>query len=401
MDSSFDRVVMVRYGELFLKSEPVKRHFIGLIIRSIKKALDSRGIAFRYETPRGRILLYGDEPEEIATEVARIFGVIDVSVAAVTGTGTDALSDAALSFAEGRMGPGTRFAVRAKRQKGAGGPDSQELGAIVGSALCMRYPDAVVDLTNPEYEVFVEVREHGGFVYDARLPAPGGLPFGSQGTAIGLLSSGIDSPVASWLMMKRGCRMVHLNMDGGAWAGDATSAGAIENHRRLSLWVRGYPLRMLVVHSAPFYDALSRGVPRRFTCILCKRFMFRAAARLMPGEEAHALVTGENLGQVASQTLKNLAVISSATTVPVIRPLVTFDKQEIVTLARKIGTFNPKPGDLCCRAVPPMPATEADQSEIETLEEKVRIEELLDSVLGQVRVVTAQNGEIMIHDKPE
>ena len=160
----FDRVVMVRYGELFLKSEPVKRHFIGLIIRSIKKALDSRGITFRYETPRGRILLYGNKPEEIAMEVARIFGVIDVSVAAVTGTDTGALSDAALSFAEGRMGPGTRFAVRAKRQKGAGGPDSPGTRCNRGAVpLCMQYPDAVVDLTNPEYEVFVEVREHGGF----------------------------------------------------------------------------------------------------------------------------------------------------------------------------------------------------------------------------------------------
>jgi tRNA uracil 4-sulfurtransferase len=194
--------------------------------------------------------------------------------------------------------------------------------------------------------------------------------------------------------------MVHLNMDAGRWAGCETAAGAVENHRRLSLWVKGYPLRMLVVDSSPLYDAMSKGIPQRYTCITCKRFMFRVAARLMPGEHAQVLVTGENLGQVASQTLSNLAVISSAVNIPVIRPLVTYDKAEIITIARRIGTFNQKPGDLCCRAVPAMPSTGAHLAEVIAGEEKIGLDLLVDQALEQVRVITALNGEITVHEKP-
>jgi len=392
---------MVRYGELFLKSEPVKRYFIGLLIRNIKRSLDAAGLSFRYETPRGRILIYGDYPQKIALEVARIFGVVDVSIAIITGNTPEELSNSARALGKEHLKRGMKFAVRAKRQKGSGGPDSQELGRIIGGVLLEEQREAVVDLTHPEYEVFIEARENGGFVYDNRIPAPGGLPFGTQGNALGLISAGIDSPVASWLMMKRGCGMVHLNMDAGRWAGSATAAGAVENHRRLSLWVKGYPLRMLVVDSAPLYDAISRGVPQRYTCVVCKRFMFRVAAKLMPGEHAQVIVTGENLGQVASQTLSNLAVISSAVQVPVIRPLVTYDKAEIVTIARHIGTFNQTPGDLCCRAVPAMPSTGANLAEVITVEEKIDLDLLIVQALERIKVITALNGEITVHEKPD
>jgi len=394
-------VVMVRYGELFLKSEPVKRHFIGLLVRNIKRSLDAAGLPFRCEIPRGRILIYGDDPHTIASEVARIFGVVDVSVATITGNTPEELAAAARTLGKKHLKAGMRFAVRAKRQKGSGGPDSQELGRVIGGVLLDDQPGAVVDLSHPEYEVFIEARENGGFVYDHRIHAPGGLPFGTQGNALGLISAGIDSPVASWMMMKRGCGMVHLNMDAGRWAGCATAAGAVENHRKLSLWVKGSPLRMLVIDSSPLYDAMSRGVPQRYICVVCKRFMFRVAARLMPGEHAQAIVTGENLGQVASQTLSNLSVISSAVNVPVIRPLVTYDKAEIVTIARRIGTFNQKPGDLCCRAVPAMPSTGANLAEVIAAEEKIDIHLLIEEALERIKVITALNGEITVHERPE
>lgn len=394
-------VVMVRYGELFLKSEPVKRHFIGLLIRNIRRSLDAEGLSFRYETPRGRILIYGEEPLKIASEVSRIFGVVDVNVATITGNTPKELMNAAGTLGRNNLKAGMRFAVRAKRQKGTGGPDSQELGRVIGGVLLDDQPAAIVDLRHPTYEVFVEARENGGFVYDHRLTAPGGLPFGTQGNALGLISAGIDSPVASWMMMKRGCGMVHLNMDAGKWAGGATADGAVENHRRLSLWVKGFPLRMLVVDSSPLYDAMSRGFPQRYICVICKRFMFRVAEKLMAGEHAQVIVTGENLGQVASQTLSNLAVISSAVSVPVIRPLVTYDKGEIVTVARRIGTFNQNPGDLCCRAVPAMPSTGANLAEVIAAEEKIDIDLLIAGATERIRVFTALNGEITIHDKPE
>jgi len=212
--------------------------------------------------------------------------------------------------------------------------------------------------------------------------------------AVSLISGGIDSPVASWLMMKRGCEVLHLHMEAGRWAGCGVSDAAVENHRRLSEWCRGFPLELLLVRSEPLYDAMEGSIPPRLRCVICKRFMLMTACRLLAQQDALVVVTGENLGQVASQTLSNLTVISDAATAPVIRPLITYDKDEIVTLARRIGTFNARPGDLCCRAVPRMPATSALPAEIATAENAIGVGSLVHEAVKEIRSVSAMNGVI-------
>jgi len=390
-----ERLVMVRYGELFLKSEPVKYHFIGILLRNIRRALAAADLSARCESPRGRILIYGDCPDEIAAVVSRVFGVVDVSIATITDTAPDILCKEAVELARSHVHTGTRFAVRVKRQKKVG-PTSQELGARIGSAIWDAIPGLTVDLDSPQYEVFVEIRDLGGVVYDSRRAGPGGLPLGTQGRVLSLLSAGIDSPVASWLAMKRGCEVVHLHVDGGRWAGPDVLPSAIENHRRLSLWCPGEPVRMVIVNGEAFYDEMHRArVPPRLRCVLCKRFMLKVASRLMGQEEAQALLTGENLGQVASQTLPNLAVISEAVPLPVLRPLITYDKEETIALARAIGTFEPHPGDVACRAVPRMPATRAAVDEIRACEERLDSEGLAGAACGNPRIVTALSGRIL------
>ena len=390
-----EKIVMVRYGELFLKSDPVKYHFIGILLRNIRQALEVAGHSCSFESPRGRIFVAGEKPEEIAAIIARVFGVVDVSACTRVDATPDALRDAAVSLALSRLHPPCRFAVRARRQSKTG-MNSQQLGEYVGSAIYDAIPGLSVDLTDPEYELFVEVRDCGGLVYDTRIPAPGGLPWGSQGKVLCLLSSGIDSPVASWLAMKRGCEVLHLHMDGGRWAGGDVRETAIENHRRLSLWCPGADLQMIIADAEPFYNRMQElRIPARLRCVLCKRFMIRAAGSLCGREGALAILTGENLGQVASQTLANLAVIGDATTVPVLRPLITYDKAETIMLARKIGTFMEKQGDLACRAVPRMPATAATSLAVKESEALLGIDELLDTVLSRVRYVTARNGKII------
>jgi thiamine biosynthesis protein ThiI len=287
------------------------------------------------------------------------------------------------------------FAVRAKRQRKTG-LDSQELGTLIGSAVYDHIPGLEVDLDTPDYELFVEVRDFGGLVYDSRVPAPGGLPWGTQGRVLALLSSGIDSPVASWLMMKRGCEVTHLHLDAGRWAGNDVTMAAIENHRRLSCWCPGNPLSLVIACSEPLYDRMDElNIAPRYRCVICKRFMQHVAGCLMEKEGALAVITGENLGQVASQTLANLAVISEAVMVPVLRPLITYDKEEIITLARRIGTFDAHPGDLACRAVPSMPATAADLESVKKCEEKMGTDEITAGTLSDVRFVTVLNGEIV------
>jgi thiamine biosynthesis protein ThiI len=197
--------------------------------------------------------------------------------------------------------------------------------------------------------------------------------------------------------MKRGCEITHLHCDGGTWAGCDVTEAAIENHRKLSRWCSGNPLHLVIANSEPLYDRMNDlRISPRYRCVICKRFMLRVAGRLVEKEGATALVTGENLGQVASQTLTNLSVISEATTVPVLRPLITYDKEEIITLARRIGTFDTHPGDLACRAVPKMPATAAILDEIRACELEMGINEIIDRAVAGIRFVTALNCRIVV-----
>ncbi|MGA2912390.1 MAG: tRNA uracil 4-sulfurtransferase ThiI [Methanoregula sp.] len=390
-----EKLVMARYGELFLKSEPVKFHFIGMLLRNIGKALSASGLSYHFENPRGRILIHGNQPEAISSVVSRIFGIVDVSICSRTSPRLDDICGEAVSLASANLRAGMSFAVRAKRQQKTG-LDSQELGTLIGSAVFDHIPGLEVDLDTPDYEIFVEVRDFGGLVYDSRIAAPGGLPWGTQGRVLALLSSGIDSPVASWLMMKRGCETTHLHLDAGRWAGKDVALAAIENHRRLSRWCPGNPLSLVIADSEILYDRMDElHIAPRYRCVICKRFMQRVAGCLMKKEGALAVITGENLGQVASQTLANLSVISEAVMIPVLRPLITYDKEEIIALARRIGTFDAHPGDLTCRAVPSMPATAAILEVIKKCEEKMNIEEITDGTLSEVQFVIALNGEIV------
>ena len=385
---------MVRYGELFLKSEPVKRHFIQTLLRNIGKSLEAEGLAHRFELHRGRILINGDEPQRIARTASRIFGIVEVAVCRQTSNSIQEISDAAAGMASLQLKAGVRFAVRARRQ-GVEGITSQELAAQLGSAIIDAIPRVAVDLSHPGYEIFVEMREFGTLIYDSPLPAPGGLPWGTQGRALSLLSSGIDSPVATWLMMKRGCEMASLHIDGGRYAGRDVAATAERHHAILSTWCAGFPMDLLVVDAEAFYGAITAKAPARYRCVLCKRFMLRLASEMTRIRQFEALVTGDNLGQVASQTLTNLATISDAATVPVLRPLIGFDKNDMVRIARMIGTFEAQQGDLSCRAVPKTPATAAGREEIKEAEVGIGMESLIADAMERVRVKRALNGRIM------
>lgn len=388
------QVVLIRYGELFLKSEPVKRHFIKILLRNLAKALDSKGLSHRFDVYRGRILVYGQDIPAIAENARRVFGVVDVSVSEKTGIDLDEMADAACSLARNSLKPGMSFAIRAKRQ-GVEGMTSQELGAEIGAAVIGTVPGVCVDLTNPQYEIFVERRDFGGFVYDSRLTAPGGLPWGTQGKVLSLLSAGIDSPVASWLMMKRGCEVAHLHVDGGSFAGRDVFDAALRHHCTLSTWIPGFLQDLWVLDAEYFYEALTSRVKPRYRCVLCKRFMIRVGTAIVREKGMAALLTGDNLGQVASQTLANLVTVSEAANVMILRPLIAYDKEEAVSIARKIGTFEQKQGDLGCNAVPKMPATSAALEEIRKCEEKLCMDSLVKEAVFHLHSYAALNGELV------
>ena len=386
--------VMIRFGELFLKSEPVRRQFMKVLIGNIRSALTSHGIEFTLTDNRSRILVSSETPEELVPLLNHIFGVVDIAPALLTDSSLPALCEAAGELASLNLKSGMSFAIRARRDQ-VPGFTSQELGALAGGAVLETVPGARVDLTHPDYEIYLEARQEGGIAYDIRVPGPGGLPYGTQGSVLSLLSAGIDSPVASWMIMKRGVKVSFLYIDTGRWAGPDCFDNVLRNMAALSSWVPGIGLTLHIVQAQPFYDTLMNDCEPRYRCVLCKRGMLMLAQAFAIERKYQAIVTGDNLGQVATQTLQNIVTLSSVASIPILRPLIGYDKEDIIALARKIGTFTNEPGNTSCGVVPPRPATAADEVIIRELEERLNIRSMIPSILDSITRIKVLNGEIM------
>jgi len=354
--------VIVRYGEIFLKSEPVRKRFEKRLLEDIKHRL--KEINFRIKRKRHRIYVVTPETEKTVEILTKIFGIVSVSPAVEISADMDDILGTSLRMAKTLIKQGESFAVRAERT-GQHGFSSKDIEEKVGEEI-LNSLDAKVNLTNPDKTIFIEIREEKAFLFDRKIRGPGGLPSDTQGKLISLISGGIDSPVATWMMMKRGCRITALHF------GEEKEVRGIL--KRLKEYSNDIELKCFDL--SDIQERASRGAGK-FTCLLCKRAMYRVAEILAEREFAHGICTGESLGQVASQTIENLEVLDSAVRLPVYRPLIGMDKEEIIAIAKKIGTY-----DLAskrrCRFVPRRPATRAELSRIEKMEVKLGIHELLE-----------------------
>ncbi|WP_245920478.1 tRNA uracil 4-sulfurtransferase ThiI [Methanospirillum stamsii] len=393
MEQDARKVVMVRFGEIFLKSEAVRREFLNRLRDNIRAALKASGIDGTITITRSRVLVSTESPVDLVPVLSHIFGIIDIAPVTMTPSDMDGLCDAAALLAKKHLSPSTRFAVRARRE-GVEGFSSQELGAEAGSRIIDAIPDLKVDLTNPEYEVFIEARKGGSMVYDTRTPGPGGLPYGTQGKAVSLISAGIDSPVAAWLMMKRGVRMVFLHIAPGRFGGTDISKNLTSNLQALSRWTPGIELRLVTVKAEPLFQALMDLSDQKLRCVVCKRAMLLLAAEYAKEAGCDGIITGDNLGQVATQTLHNLAPISAGIDVPIYRPLIGYDKEEIITLARKIGSFSSEPGDTSCHVLPSRPVTKSDAGQIDACMDELSMNSIIRDILSQATIIKIKNEEI-------
>jgi len=359
-------VYLVRYSEIALKSEPVRRRWEDVLVSNIRKALPD----VRARKERGRIWLDGPvDPEKLA----RVFGI--VSFSEVEHCGLDELGARILDFCErtGLERAGT-FALRMRRV-GSHTFRSQEKTIELADLILERFRGLKVDLDHPEATVYVEIREGDAYLFRDAIKGAGGLPLGVEGKVVALFSGGIDSPVAAWMMMKRGCKIIPVYVEMESFCGEK----ALLRGRAVAEALRAYqPDLDLKVVKDDFMERakeiLRREGMEKYTCVLCKRRMYRLAEAAAREVGAKGIVTGESLGQVASQTLENLFVLDSAAAMPVYRPLIGFDKVEVERIAREIGTFElsimPAGG---CSAVPSKPATRARMEWVH------RLEEMLDS----------------------
>ncbi len=368
-----ERLLLLRFsGDIATKADATRKRFLERMVRNLKDALRSEAITHHVVRTHNRIFVTVDraDADRAVSALRRVFGV--QSLAAVEEIHWQGLDDLVASseaiFRESVRG--RRFAVRARR---VGDRDkiavrSGEVQRSLGTALL---PGAKsVSLDDPEVTASLEIMSHSAYLFEQSTAGSAGLPLGCEGRAVSLISGGFDSPVASWLMMKRGVALdyVFCNLGGRQHQIETLAVAKVIADR----WSYGTRPHLHAIDFDEVTRDLQANVTTRFWQIVLKRLMVRAAEAVATEREAHAIVMGDAVGQVSSQTLPNLAVISAATALPILRPLIGFNKHEIIELSRRVGThdLSAQVGEYCAM-VPSKPATRSTLAQIEREESKM------------------------------
>ncbi len=388
----FDSVIVRFGGEIGIKGEWTRRAYEKLLLKNMKKVLKHHGVSQeRIIHKRGRIYIKTKNTQETALKLTQVFGVSSVSSAVETVSDMNEIVQRAVELAEDILKSGSSFAVRCHRV-GEHPYSSIDICEEAGKQILARLKclNLRVDLKNPQFTVGVEVRDDYAYIFAETLRGVGGFPLGSQPKVVCLLSGGIDSAVACWLVMKRGCPIIPVYFDIIPFTDEATTANALDVARKLFEWSIGFPRKVHIVSHGKNLETFVRRSPRKLTCILCKRMMYRVAERIAEMEKAEGIVTGEAIGEQASQTLHNLRVLNEAAIgYPVHRPLLGFNKLETEGLAKKIGTFKISTRKTeGCSAAPKKPATRARLEIVKKAEQELDIEGMVEESVRAAKSVT-------------
>lgn len=392
--------VLVRHSELGTKSAQVQARMEERLATNIARMLARREIPGQVDRERGRIFIRTspgaiDQATTVATES---FGVISASPTLAVPATEEAIYTALEGIAPSVYGGGT-FAVAARR---AGPPDAHPFsssdleergGAAIWEAVADRFQPAV-DLDSPDVRFYVECRENEAYLFHERCNGPGGFPIGTQGRTVALVSGGIDSPVAAWQMMRRGCEIVPVYFDFEQFGGPDHVARAVDTVRQLARYVPDGELDLRVVPIGDIAEFLNEEVgPTRMLSL--RRVMFAIGEMIAEEADAHSLVTGESMGQKSSQTGKNLTASGIDTTLPIHRPLLDRDKQDIISHARKIGTYSTSTIPAGCnRIAPTRPETHANYDQVIEAEPPGLLDGVAETV-DRADVITVSVAETM------
>ena len=379
-----EEIFLLKLGELVLKG--LNRHtFEDKLIANAQRRLRPWG---RFRVYSKQSILYVEPLDENCNldgaweAMKRLFGVVGLSRALACPKDKDAMVEAACSYLGDKLSAARTFKVESKRADKSFPLTSIQLSQYVGGELDERYPHLQVDVHHPELTVYLEVRENAAYVHANPDPGAGGLPVGVNGRAVSLLSGGIDSPVASWMMAKRGLALDMVHFFSYPYTSEEAKEKVLTLAKLLTPWCG-----RLIVHVVPFtaiQEELRRKCPEELFTILMRRFMMRIAERVALRIKAGAIITGESLGQVASQTMDAMKLTGAACSLPVLRPVVGMDKEEIVTIARKINTFETSilPYEDCCTVFTPRhPRLHPLPGEVEAAEALLDIDALVDAAV--------------------
>ena len=383
-------IILCKLGEVVLKG--LNRHsFEAKLMSNIRRRTQKFG-KFRIYSRQSTIYV---EPMEDSCDLAgayagckQVFGLIAIARAVPCEKSKEAILDTARAYLGDELRKAKSFKVETKRADKSFPMGSIEISQWVGGMLHDAFPHLKVDVHDPELTVYVEVREDAAYVHAPAEPAAGGLPLGMGGSALSLLSGGIDSPVSSYMMAKRGVVLEMLHFAAPPYTSDLARQKVLQLARELTPWCG-----RMSVHIVPLtqiQEQIRRECPEEYFTLITRRFMMRIADRLAKEFDCRALITGENLGQVASQTMEALRVSEDVTDLPVLRPLIGMDKEEIVRIARHIGTFDTSilPYEDCCTVFTPRhPKTKPHVEEVREIESVLDIQGLVDKALSQREVV--------------
>ena len=380
-------IILIHYGELALKGA-IRSYFEERLVGNILHALDDLG-PLKVQRLYGRLVLSADRDDLDAAKACErlgdVFGLSWFAPAAMCKTNWEEIHAAADRVLP-KGGPFT-FGVKAKKADPKWPLGRTETSAKLGAYIkeSRGWP---VNLDEPQVQVMVEIVNGDAIVTCSRFNGLNGLPVGVSGRVMALLSGGIDSPVAAWMMMSRGCTVhaVHFH------SAPHTSPASQDKVRRLARTLHRYQqsVHLMMVPFAPCQQEIVRNAPARLRVLLYRRFMMRIAERLARRANCEALVTGESVGQVASQTISNIGAVQAAVDLPILRPLVALDKEAISRRARRIGTFDIsiEPHDDCCTfLVPANPATSSSAEELEAAESGLDVERLVFDATRAAEVV--------------
>lgn len=367
MDCHYDHI-LIRYGELSLKGKN-RGNFIKTLYDNVRQALKAFGrLSFEKQHDRMYIYLNGEDADKVAAIVSRIFGISSLSFAIRTKPDMEEIKEAVKASVDLDT-PGT-FKIAARRSDKQFPVISDQINRICATEI-LKNSDWKVNVKNPDVKIVVEVHEDAAYIMTDRIAGAGGMPVGTSGKAMVLLSGGIDSPVASYLIMKRGVRLEAVHFA----APPYTSPNARQKVMDLAKLIAPYQGE-IIVHVVPFTElqlAIYQHCDESYAITIMRRMMVRIADGLAEKRHCLALGTGESVGQVASQTLESMDCINAVTTTPILRPVVCMDKVEIMDLARKIGTYETSilPFEDCCTIfTPKAPVTKPKLEKCERFESR-------------------------------
>lgn len=386
---TLDKIILIRYGEIALKGLN-KSSFENQLITNIKRAIKSIG-KFEVTKSQARIYVRPIDSSDISAAVPalqKVFGIVSLSIVSEVETNFDSICQEAVYQASKLFEAGKKtFKVESRRGDKTFPYNSMQLNSELGGCILDNIQGVKVDVHNPEFTIYVEVREHS-YIYSEIIKCAGGMPIGTNGRASLLLSGGIDSPVAGYMIAKRGVEISAVHFHSFPYTSERAKQKVID----LAEILAGYTdkINLYIVPFTRIQQEIYQKCPEEQLTLIMRRFMMRISEKIAVNDGSNALITGESIGQVASQTMESLVVTNSSVTMPVFRPLIGMDKVEITEIARQIGTFETSilPFEDCCTVfVPKHPNTKPKLEKITESEKTLDIDALINEAVSNTELV--------------